>query len=137
MPLPPELLRVPLPHLMAPPDAARRFRLLEVVRRRLRERRYSSRTEEAYVAWIRRYVIFNDRRHPRDLGADDIRLATVSSFAHVAEYLALTRIAAQIDKSIAEMFDPDYLQLLAAARARVAGTYEGEYPGPKLDAPDV
>lgn len=73
MPWPPELPRVPLPHLMAPPDAVRRFRLLEVVRRRLRERRYSSRTEEAYVAWIRRYVIFNDRRHPRDLGADDIR----------------------------------------------------------------
>jgi integron integrase len=70
---PPEPLRIPLAHLVASPDPARRFRLLELVRVRLRERRYSRRTEEAYVAWIRRYVIFHGRRHPRDLGAQDVR----------------------------------------------------------------
>ncbi len=58
-------------------------------------------------------------------------------FAHVAEYLALVRISAQLDKSIIEMFDPAYEQLLAAARARVAGDYEGDYPGPKSQAHDV
>jgi integron integrase len=73
MSLPPEPPRIPLAHLVAPPDPARRFRLLEVVRARLRERRYSRRTEEAYVAWVRRYVIFHGRRHPRDLGAEDVR----------------------------------------------------------------
>jgi integron integrase len=46
---------------------------MEVVRRALRERRYSRRTEEAYVHWIRRFILFNDRRHPRDLGPDDVR----------------------------------------------------------------
>jgi integron integrase len=45
---------------------------MEIVRRRLRERRYAARTEEAYVYWIRRYIVENDRRHPSDLGEDDV-----------------------------------------------------------------
>ncbi len=67
------LPRIPVSHLDAPADPARRFRLLETVRRTLRERRYSRRTEEAYVHWIRRYVVFHDRRHPRDLSEPDVR----------------------------------------------------------------
>ena len=70
MPQPP---RIPLAHLTGAPDPDRRFRLMEVVRRKLRERRYSRRTEDAYVHWIRRYVVFNDRRHPRDLTEEDVR----------------------------------------------------------------
>ncbi len=65
--------RIPLLHLTAKPDAERRFRFMEIVRRRLRELRYSPRTEEAYVHWIRRFILFNDRRHPRDLVQDDVR----------------------------------------------------------------
>jgi integron integrase len=53
-------------------DSTRRFRLIEIVRRGLRERRFSRRTEEAYVQWIRRYIIYNDRRHPRELGEDEV-----------------------------------------------------------------
>ena len=64
---------IPLSHLNAPPDPERRLRLMEVVRRTLRERRYRRRTEEAYVQWIRRYILFHERRHPRDLGEDDVR----------------------------------------------------------------
>lgn len=56
------------------------------------------------------------------------------AFAHPAEYLALSRIAAQIDKAGVDMFDPDYGELLAAARARVAAGHDGEYPGPKVEA---
>ena len=58
-------------------------------------------------------------------------------FAHVAEYLALARVSAHLDASMVEPFDPEYAQLLAGARARVAGDYEGEYPGPKVRAADV
>jgi hypothetical protein len=65
--------QIPLAHLVTPPDPARRFRLLELVRRRLREGRYSPRTEKVYVAWVRRYVLFHDRRHPRDLGPEHVR----------------------------------------------------------------
>ncbi|HEY9248632.1 MAG TPA: integron integrase [Rariglobus sp.] len=64
--------RIPLPHLTATADPDRRYRLLEVVRRKLRERRYSQRTEEAYVHWIRRFVLANDRRHPRELSEEDV-----------------------------------------------------------------
>jgi integron integrase len=46
--------------------------LLERVREELRARHLSRRTEKAYVAWIRRYVVFHERRHPRDLGAADV-----------------------------------------------------------------
>ena len=47
-------------------------RLLDRVRERLRVKHYSIRTEEQYVCWIRRFVIFHDRRHPRDLGGAEV-----------------------------------------------------------------
>ena len=42
-------------------------RLLEQVRDAIRVRHYSIRTEEAYVQWIKRYIFFHDKRHPKDL----------------------------------------------------------------------
>lgn len=54
-------------------DPPSRFRLLDRVRLRARERRYSRRTEKAYVHWIRRFVLFHDRRHPSDMGAPELR----------------------------------------------------------------
>jgi aspartyl/asparaginyl beta-hydroxylase (cupin superfamily) len=63
---------IPRSELAAPPDPERRYRLLEVVRRCGRERHYSERTIEAYVHWIRRYVLHFGRRHPRELGAADV-----------------------------------------------------------------
>jgi integron integrase len=65
--------RIPLTELHDAPNPERRFRLLEMVRRTARERRLSRRTEQAYVYWVRRFVLANDRRHPRDLDADAIR----------------------------------------------------------------
>jgi len=64
---------IPLTHLTAPPNPERRFRLMEIIRRRLRERRYSRRTEEAYVHWIRRYIVYTGRRHPREFGELEVR----------------------------------------------------------------
>ena len=46
--------------------------LLSQLRRALRTRHYSRRTEEAYVGWVRRFVRFCGMRHPRDLGAADV-----------------------------------------------------------------
>lgn len=46
--------------------------LLEQVRRAIRTRHYSLRTEDAYVAWVRRFVRFSDMRHPRELGPSDV-----------------------------------------------------------------
>ncbi len=47
-------------------------RLLDRVRVALRTRHYSRRTEEAYVAWIRRYILFHRKRHPAEMGAPEI-----------------------------------------------------------------
>lgn len=47
-------------------------RLLDQVRARCRRLNYSVRTERAYVGWIRRFVLANGKRHPRDLGAQEI-----------------------------------------------------------------
>ncbi len=46
--------------------------LLEEVRRRLRLKHYSKRTEQAYVGWIRRFVLANRKRHPRDMGGVEV-----------------------------------------------------------------
>jgi integron integrase len=47
-------------------------RLLDQVRERLRVKHYSMRTEHAYIGWIRRFILANDKRHPRQLGAVEV-----------------------------------------------------------------
>ncbi len=49
------------------PAAPRQPRLLDRVRASLRARHGSRRTEKAYVAWIRRYILFHGKRHPADM----------------------------------------------------------------------
>lgn len=47
-------------------------RLLDRLRAAIRARHYSLRTEEAYVAWVRRYVLFHGKRHPDEMGEAEI-----------------------------------------------------------------
>lgn len=47
-------------------------RLLDQVRETLRVRHYSLRTEESYVSWIKRFILFHGERHPRELGEHEI-----------------------------------------------------------------
>lgn len=47
-------------------------KLLDRVREAIRTRHYSRRTEEAYVHWIRRYIVFHGKAHPSTLGAEKI-----------------------------------------------------------------
>jgi len=47
-------------------------KLLERVREVHRLKHYSIRTEESYVKWIKRFILFHNRRHPRDLGRAEI-----------------------------------------------------------------
>ncbi len=46
--------------------------MFEVVRDKMRTRRMSYRTEKAYLYWIRQYVNFHGRRHPREMGAVEV-----------------------------------------------------------------
>ncbi|HUP61942.1 MAG TPA: integron integrase [Thermoanaerobaculia bacterium] len=47
-------------------------RLLDRVRTAIRTRHYSRRTEDAYVGWIRRYILFHGKRHPAAMGPDQV-----------------------------------------------------------------
>ena len=47
-------------------------RLLDQVRGKIRLKHYSLRTEQAYVDWIRRFILHSGKRHPRDLGAAEV-----------------------------------------------------------------
>lgn len=49
-----------------------RPRLLDQVRAAVRVRHFSRRTEDAYVHWIRRFIVFHGTRHPRELGAEHV-----------------------------------------------------------------
>lgn len=48
-------------------------KLLDQVRAIMRLRGMSYRTEQAYVDWIKRFIIFHDKRHPKEMGAMEIR----------------------------------------------------------------
>ena len=57
-------------------------RLLDQVRGRLRVKHYSLRTEQAYVGWIRRFILANAKRHPRDMGAAEVEAFLTSLATH-------------------------------------------------------
>jgi integron integrase len=47
-------------------------KLLEQVRHKIRLKHYSIRTEQSYVAWIRRFILFHDKRHPAEMGTAEV-----------------------------------------------------------------
>ncbi len=47
-------------------------KLLDQVRDVIRLKHYSYRTEQTYVQWIRRYILFHNKRHPKDMGVPEI-----------------------------------------------------------------
>ena len=47
--------------------------LLGRLREVIRYKHYSIRTEQSYVEWVRRFVSFHGRRHPREMGAEEVR----------------------------------------------------------------
>ena len=57
---------------MSAPAPPGQPRLLDRVRHAIRARHYSLRTEEAYVGWIRRYILFHKKRHPMEMGEVEI-----------------------------------------------------------------
>jgi len=77
--------------------AARKPKLLDQVRESIRARHYSPRTEETYVHWIKRFVIFHDKRHPTEMAEMEIArflssLATESRVSPSTQNQALNAI---------------------------------------------
>ena len=60
------------PNVVSFPEGGSPPKLLDQVRYAIRTRHYSPRTEEAYVHWIRRYIVFHGKKHPSTLGEADI-----------------------------------------------------------------
>jgi integron integrase len=71
--------------------------LLEQVRDRIRTLHYSIRTENAYLTWIRDFIIFHGKRHPAEMGAREIgtflsHLATKRKVAAATQNQALSAL---------------------------------------------
>ena len=56
----------------SPSGVTRAPKLLDQLREALRVRHYSLRTEEAYTDWVRRFIYFHGKRHPKGLGAPEV-----------------------------------------------------------------
>lgn len=52
--------------------AARQPKLLDRMREHLRTRHYSIRTEQVYLDWVRRFILYHNKRHPLDMGAVEV-----------------------------------------------------------------
>jgi len=65
---------------------SRKPRFLDCVRTAIRIRHYSPRTEEAYVGWIRRFILFHHKRHPAEMGDSHVR----EFLSHLAETLKVS-----------------------------------------------
>jgi len=56
------------------------------MRAMIRARHYSLRTEETYLGWVKRFILFHGKRHPRDMGAQEVQqfLVHLAVEGHVA-----------------------------------------------------
>ncbi len=63
---------MPLPEMRSRDIARPAPKLLDQVRETIRRKHYSLRTESTYIDWIKRYIFFHNKRHPRDMGATEI-----------------------------------------------------------------
>ena len=89
-------------------------RLLDRVRAEVRVRHYSLRTEQAYVDWIRRFILFHGKRHPAAMGE-----AEIQAF--------LTHLA--VDKSVAASTQNQALSALLFLYRQVLGRELGDLSG--------
>ena len=56
----------------SPQPAAAKPRLLDQVREAIRTRHFSPSTESAYVGWIRRFILYHNKKHPSEMGEEEI-----------------------------------------------------------------
>nr|WP_219333624.1 phage integrase N-terminal SAM-like domain-containing protein [Moraxella osloensis] len=55
-------------------------KFLDLVRDALCVRHYAFRTEQAYMFWIRRYILFHGKRHPADMGVAEVQAFLTNFF---------------------------------------------------------
>jgi len=62
-------------------------KLLDQVRDAIRVKHYSYRTEQTYVQWIRRYILFHNKQHPKDMGVPEIEAFLTHLAVHLCFHL--------------------------------------------------
>ncbi len=102
-------------------DVARPPKLLDRVRAAIRVRHYSLRTEQTYVQWIRRFILFHGKRHPSSMGAEEINafltsLAVEGNVSASTQNQALSAILFLYRHVLEEKIDR--LDIVPAKRAR-------------------
>ena len=65
-------------------------RLLDQVRDALRVKHYSIRTEETCVTWVKRYILFHGKRHPREMGAVEVEAFLTHLAVNLAAFAGAT-----------------------------------------------
>src|SRR5436190_54064 len=59
--------------MLPPASGPHKAKLLDRVRQSIRFKHYSLRTEQVYVDWIKRFILFHGKRHPEEMGAAEVR----------------------------------------------------------------
>jgi len=62
----------PILHSPPNPSEPKGKRLLDQYREILRNRHYSHRTEKTYISWVRQFILYHNKRHPREMGVPEI-----------------------------------------------------------------
>ncbi|MCC7119425.1 MAG: integron integrase [Anaerolineales bacterium] len=89
-------------------DSAKPKKLMDQVGDALRTKHYSYRTEQTYKDWIKRYILFHNKRHPKEMGEDELRafiahltnerkVATSTSNQALSAILFLYRVVLQTE----------------------------------------
>ena len=73
------------------------MKLMDRVQHKIRFKQYSIRTEQSYMEWVRRFILFHNKRHPQDMGAPEVEsflthLAVNRKVAASTQNLALSSI---------------------------------------------
>jgi len=85
---------------------------MDRVRQRMRLKHYSLRTEQAYAGWIRRFILSNGRRHPRELGGPEVE-------AFLTVLAARGKVAAGTQNQALAAFTQIYMHALGRGASAV------------------
>ena len=62
-----------MPPSLPAPTPVSKPKLLDLVRDAIRLRHYSIRTEQVYINWIKRFILFHHKRHPTEMAEAEVR----------------------------------------------------------------
>jgi integron integrase len=101
-------------------------KLLDRVRDALRLKHYSYRTEQTYIQWIRRYILFHNKRHPQEMGVPEIEaflthLAVQENVAASTQNQALSALIF-LYRQVLEIELDERIEMLRARRSRYLPT---------------